>query len=157
MRILLLPLIGFALLLIETGCGQAAQPVPPTPAAAVPATKPAPDPSLWAGKTVDAAVMDYLSCASKFTSALKGVENASGVQPNKAAVVMTAEQLRIARFALADLSKPKSLSTDTLKKLQDASAAVSEQVARLLAIPEARQSYQEAFLMIRTAPAVPTE
>lgn len=144
------------LLLVETGCGQSKpapvprdlEPVAPTPNPSVP------DPAQWVGKTLDAAVIDYLSAASIFTSTLKEVQNATAVAPNQAVVLQTAQRLRVTRFALVDLSRGKTLDADTSKKVNDASAAVAQEVARLIAIPEAKQALHEAFILIRTAPAL---
>jgi len=155
MRTLLLPLVCGAFLLVESGCGQGPQPVATLPVATpVPNPPAVPDKSLWAGKTLDTAVIDYLSAASIFTSTLKEIQGASSVTPNRTAVIQAAEKLRIARFALADLSKGQTLDVDTSKKVNDAGAAVSQEVARLLTIPEAKQALHEAFLLVRTAPGL---
>jgi len=155
-RLRLLPLLCSTLLLVETGCGHSAPaPTPITPAPVAPASNPpVPDRAQWEGKTLDAAVVDYLSAASIFTSTLKEIQNASSVAPNQAAVLQTAQRLRVTRFALVDLSRDKTMDADTSRKVNDASAAVAQEVARLIAIPEAKQALHEAFILIRTAPAL---
>lgn len=149
MRIHSSTLLVATLLFVVCGCGQSS----PAPVGPAQVTPPVPDPTQWAGKSLDSAVTDYLSAASTFTSTLKGIQNAAGVAPNQAAVLQTAQRLRLARFALADLSKGRSPDADTGKKLNEASAAVSQEVARLIVIPEAKQALHEAFILVRTAPA----
>lgn len=154
----LLQLLCSTLLLVETGCGESTTAPTPGPVSSAPAAPasnpPVPDPAQWAGKNLDTAVTDYLSAASIFTSSLKEIQNATSVAPNQAAVLQTAQRLRVTRFALVDLSRDKTLDAETSKKVNDASAAGAQEVARLLSIPEAKQALHEAFILVRTAPAL---
>lgn len=139
------------------GCAQPT-PEPATQTPAPTATSqtvplPAPDRALWKGKDLATALKEYYAATSAFTAALKEVQSAADVPSRKASIVEKAQRLRVTRFALADLSKGASQEAATAKDLSDSAAAVAQEVARLIAIPEARQELNEAFLLVRSAPA----
>lgn len=134
-------------MLFAVGCGQPST-LPPNTTANVP-----PDPKLWEGKDINTAVADYLSAASIFTAALKKIKDGPTVTVTQPEVVEAARKLRVARFALADISKGKAPDPDTAAKLNEASGSVSQEVARLLEIPEAKRALHEPFMLVRTAPA----
>jgi len=154
-RLRLLPLLCSTLLLVESGCGQSAPATPTGPDPVAPAAQnlPVPDRSQWAGKKLSQVVDENLDAAAAFTAVLKEVQSVADVAPKKDAVLKSAQALRVSRFALADLSRGASQETVTAKQLSDSNAAVAQEVARLIAIPEAKEALREAFILVRTAPA----